>query len=137
MRRDEDRSCRPRRPSPLGEWVTPATSARSQDCNRVDVSVQQDSCGSVASASVTGDARGEDCQGPASCVTVSGTGDASNQAGDESCGNAGLGGIVVGCIAASGTGNASNSAGEDSCQFPASWVAVSVQDLINEHLPDG
>src|SRR5207237_8196213 len=54
------------------------------------------------------------------CVSVSGTGNATNTAGDNSCGvgcaAAGVG-VGVGCLAGSGTGNASNTAGADSCGF--------------------
>src|SRR5207248_1491458 len=54
-------------------------------------------------------------QSAAGCVAVSGTGNATNTAGDSSCG-AGFGGlgatgITAGCVSASGTGNASNSGG--------------------------
>ncbi len=54
-----------------------------------------------------------------SCLAVSGTGDASNHAGDESCGGWG---VSVSCVAASGSGDAINHVGNQSCPWGTSAV---------------
>lgn len=86
-------------------------------CNPVDVRAEEDSCGTLASVSVRGDARGEDCRGVNACLTVSGTGNATNDPWSGACGRTSLltHHSPVGCIAVSGTGDASNEAGGDSC----------------------
>lgn len=53
-----------------------------------------DACASVLAVSATGDAQGTGCGGAVSCVSVSGTGNATNNA---PCRNFGLG-----CVAANG-----------------------------------
>jgi hypothetical protein len=49
------------------------------------------------------------------CVAVSLVGNATNAAGDGSCGVGIFGGAGVGCIAVSALGSAANSAGSGSC----------------------
>ena len=72
-----------------------------------DVAVDGDTCGTVVSASVTGDADTQCAPvGNTGCVAVSGTGDASNTSADFSCGS--FIGASAGCVALSGTGSASN-----------------------------
>jgi hypothetical protein len=101
------------------------------ECSQsVDVQVDQDACAGVVAASVTGDASGHECTQLISCISLSGTGTASNTGGYFSCGNAASSGPPgVGCIAASGTGNASNSGGAcgyaDGRTAAAGCVAVS------------
>jgi hypothetical protein len=130
------------------------------ECGRVDASIDEDSCGTVVSASATGDARGEGCHGQRTCVTASGTGNASNDAsGEIACGAGGPGCIAVsgtgeasneandtscgivgaGCVAVSGTGNASNEAGDGSCgaSYGTGCIAVSgTGNASNDHGKD-
>lgn len=123
----------------IGAWA-PGVVAEDLDgepgeCDDVDVAVEEDTCGTVASASVRGDARGEGCEGLDTCVTVSGTGDAMNTGGEASCGrtahvrmgDSALLEVGAGCLAASGTGNASNEAGDRSCS--AAFVTAVVSCL--------
>jgi hypothetical protein len=77
-----------------------------EECQRVDVAVSEASCGTMVSASATGDARGTDCTEHKMCTSASGTSDATNDVGAFSCGAVG----GAGCIAVSGTGDASNDA---------------------------
>lgn len=89
-------------------------SAGAEECQAVDVSLEEDTCGELASASVTGDAEGHGCDRNATCVTASGTGNASNE-GD--CGYR----LDAGCIAVSGTGNATNEGECGPCSLPGVW----------------
>lgn len=90
------------------------------DCSRpVDVQADSASCAALASVSATGDAQGTGCDAIVSCITVSGTGAASN---DGACGDqvAAIDAQAsVGCIAVSGLGDASN---QGSCGY--SWGSV-------------
>ncbi len=105
------------------------TSQQQEDCDEADVQLEDDSCGTVLSVSLAGDASGTSCRGTSACVTVSGTGDASNAAADRSCGYGSLAPEAA-CIAVSGTGDAENRAGDNSCGYAfiaagAGCVAVS------------
>jgi hypothetical protein len=102
------------------------------ECDRVDVSVDGDTCGSMLSVSATGDANGTDCwsANASTCVAVSGAGEASNRAGDEAC----VVFTAIGCVAVSGTGNASNTAGEPSCA--TGCLAVDQGTLAGAALPE-
>lgn len=100
----------------LGALVTSLSPAASAGCgDAADVQTSEDACATILAVSLAGDARGEQCEGSigVSCVTASGTGSATNQAGDESCGT--YGAAAVGCVALSGTGDATNEAGDSSC----------------------
>lgn len=99
-----------------------ATPAHAQSCSEnPDIQVDQDACSETLAVSMTGNASGTDCTGQVSCVSVSGTGNASNVGGFNSCGtgkpvyNSPDKAIAVGCVAASGAGSASNDAGHFSC----------------------
>lgn len=98
--------------------------AAAQDCSRaVDIEIDGDACAQYLAASVHGNASGTNCDGMVSCISLSGTGDASNTAGDDACGS-GFPGVGLGCVAASGTGSASNSGGYFSCGFANFGVGV-------------
>lgn len=106
-----------------------APAAGAESCENVDVRVEEDSCGTVASLSVRGNASGTSCGDLDTCLTASGTGDASNDGWDGSCGDALLfeaEPVRAGCVAISGTGDASNDAGSGSCGASAGTAAVGV-----------
>ena len=65
-----------------------ATLAAPDVCGAIDVRLDEDSCGRVISASATGNARGDACDMAwVHRVAASGSGSASNAAGDHACGN--------------------------------------------------
>lgn len=90
--------------------------SEAQSCSSdADVQVDQDACSSTVAVSVTGDASGTDCGASfawplqVSCISASGTGNASNTG---PCGMSGRRRDADGvrCVAVSGVGNASNNA---------------------------
>lgn len=89
-------------------------------CSQVDVQASGDACGSTLAVSATGNAQGgTNCTASAdTCVVVSGTGDASNNA--TSCGF-----LVPSCVAISGTGDASNNVTGPHACFDPGCFAVS------------
>ena len=97
-----------------GIAVPAAAQAQTACSEPVDVQTTEDSCGTLVSVSVTGDAYGVDCSrerptdwggyergDPVSCITVSVAGNTRNE-GD--CGG------DLSCIAVSGGGDATNTA---------------------------
>ncbi|MHB8512083.1 MAG: hypothetical protein ACYDCC_07850, partial [Actinomycetota bacterium] len=91
--------------SPSGLWCIAVSSVippTSGGCSRqVDVQTSSNACAGVFAVSGTGNASGDGtCSAPVSCVTVSGTGNATNTSYYRYCGG--------GCVAVSGTGNATN-----------------------------
>lgn len=114
--------------------VAPTAGANEpQDCSDVGISIYNDSCGRLLSVAVFGDASGVDCRMEDVCLTISGTGDATNYGGDVDCGSHGIAGLTAGpgvnCVAISGTGNASNRVGRDGCGAPHGLGVVTVSCL--------